>query len=345
MPEGLGWSELPFAHGQPLGTAIARSEPADFIVRERLPWLPSGQGEHLYLYLRKTNATTTWAARQLAQLCDLQNREVSLAGMKDRQAITWQWFSLAWPIKQSLPDFSNLPPELTVMWALRHGRKLQRGHLASNRFRLILRQVSGDQCAIEERLLRIQAAGVPNYFGAQRFGRNNANVSAATDWLVNKRRRPKAAERGFWLSAARAWLFNQVLATRIEAGDWSDPQIGDLLMLSGSHSHFPVETENLEACRQRQRDCDVDVTGPLWGQRAPAAAVVEREQVILADNALAAALVDWRIEHARRPLRLRPRNLLWRWLESDQKVLELSFSLPPGGFATAVLREVFGALD
>jgi tRNA pseudouridine13 synthase len=335
MNQPLG---LPFAHAGPPLTARLRATPEDFVVDEDLGFAPDGAGEHVFLRVEKRGANTEWVARELARLAGINADAVSYAGLKDRHAVTRQTFSLHMPGKQD-PDWLAIAhPEFRVLGAARHSRKLKRGALKGNFFHIVLREVLGDREAAQGVLDAVARSGVPNYFGEQRFGRSGGNVERALGMFAG--RRVKRHERSLLISAARSHLFNRVLAARVQRGDWNQPQEGEVWMLGGSHSIFGPEplTEELLA---RHAAGDIDPTAPLWGGGTlrSAAAVAELENAIAAQNAqLTAGLIACGLKQERRVVTLRPRELCTTW--HSEQVLQLSFYLSAGVYATALLREI-----
>lgn len=307
--------DFPFAYGEPQASADFRTEPEDFKVYEHLGFEPCGQGEHVYLHVQKRGENTAWVAQKIAELADVATMDIGYCGRKDRHALTTQWFSVYLPRLNSEPDWTALNSEsIQLLQAARHQHKLRRGDHQSNRFVIRLRNLTcADKSAFEVLLERVLAGGVPNYFGEQRFGRHGNNLVEAHALLVEGRRIRDKQKRGLFLSAARSYLFNQVVAARVRAGNWQS-------LLAGEAELFP--------------------SAPLWG-RGRSAAVGEAAELELA------AINDWSewcdgLEHAgllqeRRPLVLKPEHASWRWLDHD---IELSFSLGSGEFATTLLREL-----
>jgi tRNA pseudouridine13 synthase len=337
-PAGATATELPYACGKPPLQGVLRSTPQDFQVEEILGYDADGAGEHALLWVEKCGANTDWVARELARFAGVPPVAVGYAGLKDRHAVTRQTFSVQLAGKPD-PDWSAFPhAEVKVLAATRHSRKLKRGALRGNRFVLVLRQVHGDRAAAEQVLRQIAERGVPNYFGEQRFGREGGNVAQARAMFDG--RRVERDKRSFLLSAARSQLFNNVLAARVEQGCWSTPLDGEIWSLAGSRSWFGPEPFT-ELLAERLARADIHPSGPLWGQgespAAGAAGALERA-VVAADTQLADGLVAARMDQERRPLRLLPKDLRWRWLEDD--ALELAFELPAGAYATVVVREL-----
>ena len=338
-----GNASLPWAYGTPPLQALLRSTPDDFRVDEVLGYEADGQGEHALLLVEKRGANTDWVARELARFAGVQPVGVGYAGMKDRHAVTRQTFSVHLAGKPD-PDWSAFPhADVTVLAATRHSRKLKRGALRGNRFVLVLRQVEGDVAAAESVLRQIAARGVPNYYGEQRFGREGGNVAQARSMFAG--RRVERDKRSFLLSAARSQIFNSVLAARVERNAWDTPLDGEIWALAGSRSWFGPEPFTAVLAERLGR-LDIHPSGPLWGQgELPSRAEAgDLEQAVAAQYSdLATGLVAARMDQERRPLRLVPRDLTWRWLDpesSDGRALELTFELPAGAYATVVVREL-----
>jgi len=331
---------LPRALGGPAGWGRLRACPEDFVVDEVLGFQPDGEGEHQLLRVRKTDANTEWVARQLAGFAGLPRQAVSWAGLKDRHAVATQWFCVHTGV-QADPDWLSLRSgDFAVLEVHRHRRKLRPGALQGNRFHIRVRDFSGDRSALVRRLDQVCRRGVPNYFGEQRFGRGEGNLDRAQALFAGEVRRPPRHLRGLWLSAARSQLFNEVLAERVERGDWASPLPGDCLQLAGSGSFFAAEGPD-EGIAARVRAGDLHPTGPLWGRGAsPAggqAAQVEA-RALAGFESWTQGLAAAGLEQERRALRLPVAEWAWCWIGGDG--LELSFRLPAGAYATAVLREL-----
>jgi tRNA pseudouridine13 synthase len=323
--------------------ATIRSVPEDFIVDEQLGFDADGEGEHVLLHIRKKGMNTDWVARSLARTAGIARKSVSFAGMKDRNAVTSQYFSVHLPgVKtEDEPDWTSLQSDqLEVLSARRHKRKLRRGALKANRFRLRLRGIEIDQAVVDERLNLIRNRGVPNYFMGQRFGHQCNNLVRAEKMLLDGQRIRDRHLRGIYLSAARSWLFNLVLSARIDANSWDAGIDGDSMMLDHSHSCFHVDSID-EELSQRLVTGEIHPTGPLWGRGDSmlSSAASGFELDALADwQSWMTGLEKMRMDMSRRRLRVNIHDLEWDWLENN--VLGLSFSLPPGSYATAVLREL-----
>jgi len=330
--------DWPYFLGVPQATGVIRSYPEDFIVEEIPRVQPEGEGVHLWLWVEKRSANTDWVAKELARAADCAPRDVGYAGLKDRHAITRQWFSV--------PDSGTTQETLEntgiegvkILASRHHNRKLKRGTLDGNRFHMKVRDFKGDVEQTVGRLEQIRAGGVPNYFGPQRFGNRGQNVEKGFE-LIHRRARLAHNKRGIYLSAMRSFLFNQVLAERVRRGDWNTIIDGELAMLDGTQSIFPCEKTDADI-EDRCRRLDIHPTGPMPGEKGsqPTGPVFAMEQTLLqAWPQLTDLLIAQRVEASRRALRLYPAGLEWSFDGGD---LTLVFALPPGAYATTVLREI-----
>jgi tRNA pseudouridine13 synthase len=366
-----GWAERalapPRAFGDPLGRGRLRVEPEDFVVEEDLGFAPSGAGSHALLRVRKRNANTEWIARELARAIGCRPGDVGYAGLKDRHAVTTQWFSVPLPRRSRAPaaatrdasaaamsvgvDPSSTAPdavsqalaelaatrgnEFEVLEAHAHAKKLPRGALAGNRFTIRIRDLDAPDAALTTRLTAISNTGIPNYFGPQRFGREAANLRKIGADLnaINPR------ERTYILSAARSLIFNAVLAERVSEGTWSTLEAGDVANLDARGSVFPVEAID-EILRERATRLDIHPTGPMWGRDD----LMSRDRIRALEERIASSYEEPRalviaagMRQERRSLRLSVRELDWSREGAD---LVLRFWLTRGSFATTVLREL-----
>ncbi len=340
MNEFIHLNDLPRAYPWLDIKADIRTLASDFSVDEELGFLPDGEGEHSFLHIRKTGRNTEDVARALARHANVSRKNVSYAGLKDRNAVTTQTFSVHLPGKDD-PDWMAMgDSSLEILSSSRHRKKLKRGALQRNHFCLLLRRFRGDREQANQRLEEILAGGVPNYFSEQRFGYKSNNLIYADEMLLKGRRVKDRFKRSMYFSAARSWLFNLVLAERIRLSNWSRVVAGDSMMLSGSRSCFSVESIDDEL-KRRVDELDISPTGPLWGRGE---SMITNEAAEIEATALdhwqqwREALERSGQKMARRSLRTPVNGLSWSWPEEDQ--LKLKFSLQPGCYATAVLREL-----
>ncbi|WP_074821473.1 tRNA pseudouridine(13) synthase TruD [Pragia fontium] len=336
---------LVWLYGKPEGTGVLKQSPADFCVREDLGFEPDGDGEHVLVYVRKTGCNTQFVADNLARFAKISGRAVSYAGLKDRHAVTEQWFCLQMPGKET-PDFSAFTLEgCQVINVARHRRKLRIGTLRGNAFSLVLRHIS-QRDEVESRLQQIQRFGVPNYFGEQRFGRGGNNLLMAQRWANNDIVVRERNKRSFYLSAARSAMFNHIVSRRIEQILHQQVMGGDAMQLAGRGSWFVAQPEELVTLQQRLDDGELRITAPLPGDgelgTQEQALEFEQQALVGYDDFLSLVKRE-RVETARRAALVIPQQMAWQW--QDDSTITVDFWLPAGSFATSVVREVMLTAD
>lgn len=305
-----GWAR---ALGEPLFKCRIRSIPDDFVVTEQLAIEFSGEGEHDWLWVEKRGANTAWVADQLAKHAGVSSRDVGYSGLKDRHAVTRQWFSVRRATGEGSDWDSFVAEGVEILDCQRHQRKLKRGGHRGNTFQIALRGDDIerlDEAQLVERLGRIAEGGVPNYFGEQRFGREAGNIELGRAVLAGKRF-PRN-KRSIGISAIRSLQFNDELSARVEAGTWNRILADDTVNLDGSGSVFAVDEVTAEL-EQRCSEMDIHPCGTL------------------------PALDKIGVKAAHRPLRMRIVGIGW-WRRDGAVWLE--FQLPKGAYATTVLREL-----
>ncbi len=335
--------QTPYAHGEPLATGILRQVAEDYIVDE-IPLLePDGAGEHVWLKIRKRHTNTDFVAKQLQKLAGVKSMAVSYAGMKDRHALTTQWFSVHFPTTEE-PDWQSLSSdEIEIVEVKRHSRKLRRGTLLGNHFTIQVRDIDVDHDVLMHRAESIRKHGVPNFFASQRFGHAGANLNKAQAMFEGDRR-IKRHQRSLYLSTARSLLFNYILAERVKVNNWCSLQVGDICLRTGRRGFFPVEGINDELL-QRLESGEIHPTAPLWGQGE----LPTSHEIKLLEETLPIQFPSWceglekaGLKMERRELRLVPSDFS---IEKNDDGVRLSFSLPAGCYATSVIRELFDASD
>ena len=293
------------ASSQPLISAVFKQKPEDFYVEESLSFVPSGSGEHLYLYVEKVNLNSEDVRKTLAAHFAVPKVDVSYAGLKDRHAVCRQWFSVRLP-KSDIRSKVQVSGLLILDQAL-HEFKLRSHHIRANRFRITLREMSALPSfdGLEE---------VPNYFGPQRFGKNGRNLQSAQSWVAKSRPRIDRFRRGMYLSAMRSWIFNHVLSERLRQNSWKSSLDGEI----------PVD--------------DLP-TGPLWGRGRlnTKREVRDIEEKTVAEHPIFSDALEWSgTKQERRKLVCQVQGIQ---TEVDGSNLVIDFSLERGCYATSVLHE------
>ncbi len=384
MPETLpvieSLDKLSFANGQPSLKAIFKQEFSDFQVHEELGFPLTGAGEHLCIHVKKVDMSTADVAQRLSEITGVRMSSIGYSGMKDRRSESTQWFSLQLGKEEEhlLAKIEN--DRLRILDSSRNSRKIRIGSHKANRFQIRLRHCHGAQTEFDHRLETIKREGVANYFGPQRFGRQMGNMSQVLELMRRElakaddsgsqiARKGKRLKRGILYSAARSYLFNQLLSRRLQEGSWNQYIAGDVLNLNGTSRCFLPDAEKAwdAELQQRLEQFDIHITGALPGLvnskdkyvSSGKAADIE-DAVCKQSSMLFEGLKLFGVKASRRPLRFVAANLAWQWSPLDKSTetnaeaaelgkeekpgqdLVLNFTLPTGTYATSLLRELCG---
>lgn len=324
-------------------------------MRENLPFEPCGEGQHAYLRIRKIGLNSEDVARRLQRFCGVKAKAIGYAGLKDKRAVAEQWFSVDMAGVAQPPDWRQLQSDqLHILDVSRHQKRLRIGWVKSNRFDIVLRELSADRLEWESRLTLIRDNAVPNYFGDQRFGIDYANVAQSINLLLNstsdaKRQPSVLVKRGFHYSVIRSFMFNEQLSARISGSTWQRALPGEFLILDGSQSFFQCEEKVDDVIEDRLRRFDIHPSAALPGkEKSPTQDSKPRYRVDVAQRWEQDVLEPYRnwiealaqqgIEAKRRALRVKPQLFEWHW--RDDNSLAIGLELPAGVYATTVLREL-----
>ncbi len=339
-------TELPYLTTDLPGTGgVLRARDEDFLVDEEPAYLPSGTGDHVYVRIEKRGLTTRHAVQQIARALGVNDRDIGVAGMKDRHAVTRQWISLPPPTTVEAAQAISVP-DLTVLEVSRHGNKLRTGHVRANRFVL---RVTGAEAGAALRAQAIlarlaEAPGAPNWYGEQRFGRDGDNAVKGRELVSGARRfgRDRKLDRLF-VSALQSELFNQWLTARMADGLYRRVLAGDVLKKRAGGMFVCEDAATDEA---RLVAGELVLTGPMFGEKmrrpAEGSPAAEREAAIL----VASGLADGAFGNVRALAEGTRREATIEVAEAsvtagaDGGTFEVAFALPGGAYATAVMREV-----
>ncbi len=314
-----------------------KQTPEDFEVEELPAYPPSGEGEHLFLWVEKRGVSTPEAAKRIARQLGISDRDISWAGLKDKQALTRQLLCVSSKVEGSAATFQDA--EVKILWAKRHKNKLKNGHLDGNRFTLRIASVK-DAGAARATFDELCARGLPNFFGEQRFGAAGNNAEAGKRLLLSGARGGNKFERKLMLSAYQSLLFNRALERRITAGTFGQALLGDVLKKHESGGEFVCSDVAVDS--PRVQAFEVSPTGPLFGpkMRAAEAEVGAAEKALLDEEKIELELFDrggGETLGARRFFRVRPGEPV---LEVDGDSVRLKLTLPSGSYATVLLDEM-----
>lgn len=329
-------------HDLPGTGGFAKMTPEDFVVEELPAYLPSGEGQHLYVWIEKRGLTTQEAVALIARAAGVSEKNVGYAGQKDKSAVTRQWLSIVTPTQTIAIEDDRL----TILTTSRHTNKLRLGHTKGNRFTLRVRGVVADaEVRAQAIFARLAVSGLPNFYGPQRFGHHgdNATLGAALLGLGEHREQRRADRHLFRLavSALQSELFNRIVTARIADGLWDRVIDGDVLQKRGGGL---FSTTDIDTDQDRLLRHEVDITAPMPGENERPEARGEaraREDRVLAECGIprdAFVRARGQAEGARRAARVAIDEPRARLVAPD--VLELVFALPTGSYATRVIAEV-----
>lgn len=339
--------EWAYLHAKPNCSGQIKQQIEDFQVVEKLGYSPIGEGEHIYLWVRKKELNTAYVAEHIAKFCKLPLRAVTYAGRKDKHATTEQWFGVHKPGKAEFNWTELKLPGLEILTAKRHNKKLRTGVLKANEFKITVRDLS-DTKGLEEKINAIAKQGVPNYFGQQRFGNtahhpNGGNLALA-EKMINGESIRNRNKRSMAISAMRSWLFNQYVSERIKQQRFRTALPGDVCLLSGSNSFFIANEINTEIETRLQQQ-DILLSAPMWGDGtldSEGQAKQFEQSIAEQHSSQSNTLSTLGLKQDRRAIRLFPKHLKWH---IENTTLTIQFELTSGAFATSVLREIVNLTD
>lgn len=331
---------LPYITGDLPGVGGAiKVAPEHFQVEEILPYAPCGEGEHVFITLRRKLCNTDEVAAELGRCFGLKSVDIGWGGRKDRRALTTQTFSVRLPLHLTLSEvgarLADLPYE--IIDVLRHRNKIKTGHVAANRFRILLSEVPSQSLASARAIGQaLRARGLPNFFGEQRFGINQGNIDRAMH-LLDRKRPVRGKREAFTLSVLQSALFNVWLQERMARGEYRTILSGDVARKTDTGGLFVVR-DVAEAAERFSRGAIV-YTGPMFGAKMMPAEdrAAEHESAVLAALGIEIdAFRQLKSPGTRRPALLHIEDLV---IEPASAGLAFTFTLPSGAYATTVMRE------
>lgn len=330
---------LHYPYARPSVRGRLKTVAEDFFVDEELGFEPSGEGEHLFLQIEKSDLTTQDLINRVARDFGIKPRDIGYSGLKDKMAVTRQWLSLHLPGQMHKAINAN-PDGFAILNQAWHDRKLRPGTHRFNRFEVLIRQVDQFEQTALRQIESIKSFGIANYFGQQRFGSQSDNVQRALQVFTNDRKTRKLSrnKKGMYLSALRSELFNQILSRRIESGIWRQPIEGDVFMLAGSQSIFHEKPS--EEILKRYREFDISSTASLYGkgQGKIADAALDIEKQVFSENrAIVQCLIDQDVKLQMRALRVTVKDFCVDY-QADEQQLKIGAVLPKGSYFTSLLN-------
>lgn len=320
---------------------VFKATPEDFLVEEVPAYELSaevGSDEHLFVWVEKRGHSTQDVAKAIAKHCGFKEKDISWAGLKDRQAVTRQYLCMPARLAEAkLSTFSM--PGVTLLRQGRHRNKLKTGHLKGNRFELVLREVK-DVPALEASLSALRRSGLPNFYGEQRFGAANTNAGRGKAILLRGGKHGDRFERKLLLSAYQSDLFNRVLTLRLERGLFARALLGDVFKKHETGGEFVCTDAAVDQLRVDA--FEISPMGPMFG---PEMMATQADAAALENEVLTSEGVTLETFAAGGDETRGTRRVMRLPFEANSDVLEptvvrLSFTLPAGSYATVVLREL-----
>ena len=315
------------------------STPDTFTVEEIPAYAPTGEGTHLFLWIEKRGLTTFDAIARIARVFDLAPRDIGYAGLKDRHALTRQWLSLPGVPAERALQIAEV--DLKVLQAVPHPHKLRLGHLRGNRFEVTLTGETTDdeRQTFRARFEALAASGVPNRFGAQRFGHGGDNAAVGLALLRGERRERDKRRRRLLLSALQSAVFNRALELRAASGDLAMVRGGDVLQKTDSGGLFVTTDPAVDQPRVDRGE--VIPTGPLPGGReiepppdTPARAIDDEAIASVGATREDFGRAGRELPGARRAVLLKATDPVLDMPATPDGPVRFRFSLPSGGYAT-----------
>jgi tRNA pseudouridine13 synthase len=317
-----------------------RVQPEDFEVEEIPAYEPCGAGEFLYLWIEKRDLGAEYFVKQIARRLGIDPQDVGTAGLKDRRAITRQWVSVPASAETWLNQLEG--DDIRVLQVSRHGNKLKPGHLHGNRFRIRVRDVHAESAKrLPPMLERLRQQGLPNFYGEQRFGKEQETLERGLRLLAGEEKRHSGKFlRKLALSSVQSALFNACLARRMADGLLHRVLAGDVMAKWPAGGLFVAKEVAVEQARFERRE--IVQAGPMVGKKMfPAEGqAAEREQAILQEAGLTSESFHGfskLLQGTRRHNLVFVDDLTGR-IESLDAVI--AFTLPAGSYATVLLREL-----
>ncbi len=335
------WDRLPYVCADVAGTGgQIRQETEDFQVEELPLYLPEGKGSHSYAFIEKRNLSTRDVFVKLLE-AGIPERNIGVAGLKDKAAIARQWMSVPRKFEDALKSLDDFE-DIRILELSRHKNKLAIGHLTGNRFKLRVRGTAEE--ALAENAIElarasidiINSSGMPNFFGPQRFGNYGNNAMDGYKILMGERVPGGKQLKRFFISSLQSALFNQNVCWRLERGHYTGLVSGDWAKKHDTGGEF--EVKELETELPRALNNDISALLPLYGKKIK---IAEGDAGALEREVLEHFEIEWDAftgrRGARRITRIFPKDIE---LEEESDGYTVSFSLPKGAFATVFMREI-----
>lgn len=293
-----------------------------------------GRGNYLILKVQKVELTTWDMIAVFAELLDIPAQKIGYAGLKDKHATTTQYISLESKHERALNNFQH--KQIKILEKTRHSHSIRMGDLAGNRFSINLYEVDAmDAGKIEKVARKIAKSGLPNYFGYQRFGRDAGSIEQAREMIKGELFIEDAKLKSFLISVYQSYYFNEWLRERVvlskESGSSEFVLLsGDVFVAKDGKLSTPKLMPSKEFATKK-----VVPTGLLCGRETFRAKYDAAEIEKKYDDAFLQE------KGQRREALVYPSDVECKYVKKET-MLQLSFTMPKGAYATVFLESIAG---
>ena len=148
-----------------------KGNPGKPIRRAREPWPGGKQCKYVKCVMKKINMDCAAALNRISRMLYISPKVLSVAGAKDKRAVTSQWITAYQVHPDRLVNITKaLSPQLEFGNFEYYSQSLGLGDLSGNVFEIVLRGISSTEDEVGKAVLCTKANGFINYFGLQRFG-------------------------------------------------------------------------------------------------------------------------------------------------------------------------------
>ncbi len=308
--------------------------PTDFIVDEVPLYEFKGKGKYLILHIKKVEFTTWDMVAVFAEFLDINAQKIGYAGLKDKHATTTQYISVDAKYEKSLKKFHN--KNIKILSMIQHDRAIRMGDLKGNKFTVNLQEITNIEAGQIEKIARATAKnGLPNYFGYQRFGRDNDSIKQAKEMIAGDLHIADNKVKNFLISIYQSKFFNEWLRERVITSREENEK--KFLLLDGD-VYLAGESKLITPKIMPTKDF-------LSHKTIPTGLLCGRD-VFRARDAARVIEVKYDDEFLqekghRRVALIYPEDIKCQYIKKETK-LRMSFTLPKGSYATVFIEAIAG---
>ena len=303
---------------------------SDFVVKERVNLKPKKEGKHILALLKKWGTSTFDVIYDIARKLKISASEIGRCGIKDKNAITYQYLSL--PKK----EFNTLKGRNYILKFIGFiDYPISSKNLVFNEFEIIVRNLNNfEKENFESRKDLVKYFGIPNYYGKQRFlaykektffirDLEKGNIKAVFEKIISNR---KLKTKPWYKSILKAYQngnFDKSLIPTTEI----EMQYSILHALEFNKKLSKLIEENY-----KKKVYLHSKIGLLYFPLEKILKIPEKLKIF--DN--------YYKKFFKRKTIVKPENFEYKYI--DDQTLKLKFSLPKGAYATVLISFLFHAV-